>query len=267
MNLTVVEFISTPGAGKTTLLPTVKNFFAARGMRAWPLLEAARPFARRTPLGRLVGTYAPSSLRGPLLWQVFHYSSRLRQAAFHRENRELMDSLLRFQHERPISRADRGHVLRWFLNLTGQYQFFKEYAQPNDVLILDEGFVHRVVQLFASESENPLEIRIRSYLNLIPLPSLVIHPQASLETCLQRVHRRGLWERFQGRGDEAVAQFMGHAHTIVNLAVGHAIAKGWPVIQVDNEDGSPQDAARRLEQDLASLYAPIAEQVSIPINA
>lgn len=125
-----------------------------------------------------------------------------------------------------------------------------------------------MVQLFASEeSESPQAAHISSYLDLIPLPGLIIHPEASLETCIQRVHRRGLWERFRGRGDEVVAQFMGHAHTIVNLAVDHAIAKGWPVIQVNNEDVSPQDAARRLEQDLASLYAPIAEQVSIPINA
>lgn len=264
MNLTVVEFISTPGAGKTTLLPAVKRFFASHGLRAWTILEAARPFARRAPLGRLVGAILPPAAQGPLLWQVFYQASRLKRAEFQRQHRELLDSVLRFQRTRPLSRADRRHVLGWFLNLTGQYQFLTEHARPGEVLVLDEGFVHRVVQLFASETETARAADLRSYLGLIPVPSLVIHPRASLATCLQRVHRRGVWERFAGRGDEVVARFMDSAHAAVGLAVEQIHAQGWPMLAIDNEGIQPQEAARRLEQDLAALSTPLPAHAPLP---
>jgi hypothetical protein len=263
----IVEFISTPGAGKTTLLPVVKEFFASHGLHAWSVLAAARPFAQRTSLGRLVDAWSPPSLKGPLLWQVFFQASRVRRAAFRRENRELLDSVIRFQRSRPISRADRQHVLRWFINLTGQYHFLKAHAHARDVLLFDEGFVHRVVQLFASEIETLDEIHVQSYLGLLPVPDLIVSPQVSLETCVERVYRRGIWERFKDHDIGNVYRFMANAHNAVNLAVEYIQTRGWPLIQIDNEHQSPAEAAHQLQQKLADLYAPVRDEVFVPVNA
>jgi thymidylate kinase len=263
----VVEFISTPGAGKTTLLPVVKDFFASHGFNAWSVLEASRPFARRTRIGGLVNALAPASLKSPLLWQVFYQASRMRRSTFRNENRELLDSVLRFQGTRPISQADRQHVLRWFINLSGQYHFLKEYAGADDVLIFDEGFIHRVVQLFASEVETPDEARIQSYLSLIPVPDLIITPWASLETCIERVHRRGIWDRFKDRDEETVSRFMTNAHTIVNLTLDYAYTKNYRVIQINNENQSPAETAHQLQQKLTELYQPAASRVFMSIDA
>ena len=262
-----VEFISTPGAGKTTLLPVVKEFFASRGLHARSVLEASRPFAQRTKIGKLVNSWAPASVKNPLLWQVFYQASRMRRAAFRNENQELLDSVLRFQRTRPISRSDRQHVLHWFINLTGQYHFLKERARAHDVLIFDEGFIHRVVQLFASETETPDDVRIQSYLSLLPVPDLIIAPQASLEICVERVYRRGIWKRFKDRDMEVVFRFMVNAHAVVNIAMDYICTRGWPVIQITNEHQPPADSARQLQQKLAVLYAPTAEEVFISINA
>ena len=263
----IVEFISTPGAGKTTLLPAVKEFFESRGLHAWSVLEAARPFARRTKIGKLINAWAPASLRNPLLWQVFYQSSRLHQATFRGENEALLDSVLRFQRTRPISQADRQHVLHWFINLSGQYHFLKEQSQADDVLIFDEGFVHRVVQLFASEVETVDKARIQSYLSLIPTPDLILTPQASLETCIERIYRRGLWTRFKDREPEAVYRFMTNAHTIVNLALDYAYAQNCRVIQITNEHQPPADVARQLQQKLTEHYQPAAKNIFMSINA
>lgn len=262
-----VEFISTPGAGKSTLLPVVKDFFASHGLHAWTVLEAARPFARRTKIGKLVNALTPTSLKSPLLWQVFHHASRIHRSTFRSENKELLDSVLRFQNTRPISRADRQHVLHWFINLSGQYHFLKEYAEADDVLIFDEGFVHRVVQLFASEIEPLDEGRIRSYLSLIPVPDLIIAPWASLETCIERVHRRGIWDRFKDRDEETVSRFMTNAHAAVNLALGYAYTKDSPVIRIQNENQSPAKTAQQLQQKLTELYQPAIHNIFMSINA
>ncbi len=262
----IVEFISTPGAGKTTLLPVVKNFFASHGFHAWTVLEASRPFARRTKIGELVNTLAPASLKKPLLWQVFRQASRIRQATFRSENKELIDLVLRFQNTRPISQADRQHVLRWFINLSGQYHFLKEYTEADDVLIFDEGFIHRVVQLFASEIEPLDEERIRSYLSLIPVPDLIIAPWASLETCIERVHSRGIWDRFKDRDEETVSRFMTNAHAVVDLVLDNAYTKDCPVIQIQNENQSPAETAQQLQQKLTDLYQPAIHNIFTSIN-
>lgn len=263
----IVEFISTPGAGKTSLLPAVKEFFTGHGRRAWGVIEAARPFAQRTTAGRIVPSLAPASLQGPLLWQVFYQASRMERAKFRSANLELIRSVERFQRERPISPADQAHVMRWFTNLTGQYSFLKAHAANGDVLIFDEGFIHRVVQLFASEAETLEPDRIRSYLDLVPPPDLIIQPQASLETCLVRVHQRGIWERFQERDEGTVRRFMQNAHAAVGIAVEHIAARRWPLVQVDNESQTAAESARQLREKLSSMYTTARDHISVPVNA
>ncbi|MGE5073592.1 MAG: hypothetical protein ACM3MF_09200 [Anaerolineae bacterium] len=250
----VVEFIGTPGAGKSTFLPGVKEYFALHGMQPWLVIEAARPFVQRIAAGRLIAACAPRKLRGPLLWQVFSQASRLYQIKFRREHRQLMESVLRFQQQRPISDADREHVLHWFINLTGQYSFLRAHARPGEVLLLDEGFVHRVVQLFASEAEDLDAERIRAYLDQIPLPDLLIRPVASTQTCLERVYLRGVWKRFRDRDKASIARFVANAHEAVNIAVEHVQARGCPVFQVVNEDRPASEAIHRLYQQLSAGY-------------
>lgn len=262
----IVEFISTPGAGKTSLLPAVKGFFSGHDRRAWGVIEAARPFAQRTTVGRIVSSLAPVSLRGPLLWQVFYLASRMERAKFRSANLKLIHSVEHFQRERPISPADQAHVMRWFTNLTGQYSFLKAHAGKEDVLIFDEGFIHRVVQLFASEAEMLEPDRIRSYLDQVPLPDLIIQPQASLETCLTRVYQRGIWERFQARDKGTVRRFMQNAHAAVGIAVEHIAARRWPLVQVDNESQPAAESARQLREKLTSIYTTARDNIPVPMN-
>ncbi len=262
----IVEFIGTPGAGKTTCLPVVKEFFAAQGFQTWSVLEASRPFAQRTSFGKWINSWAPTSLKSLFLWQVFYQSSKLRRITFRSENRELINSIIGFQRKRPISPTDRHHVLHWFINLTGQYQFLKEHAQDNDILIFDEGFVHRVVQLFASEAETLDEVRIHSYLSLIPVPDLIISPHASLETCFERVYRRGIWERYKDRDLTNVFRFMSNAHDTVGIALDYIRMRGWPVIQVNNESLPPVKVAHQLKQQLTEQYSLAAPQDTIPVQ-
>jgi thymidylate kinase len=251
----IIEFIGTPGAGKTTLVPAAGEYFNSRGFQARSVLEAARPFAERTLPGRAVRLLAPASIRQPLQWQLFYHLSNWKRSGFFARNRELTDMVLRFQRTRPISEADREHVLRWFLHLAGRYEFLNAHARPGEVLIFDEGFVHRVVQLFASEAEEPEPGRVKAYLDRVPRPDVVVFPYASPETCEQRVWRRGLWERFRSKSAAEVSRFIANSHAIVGLAVAHIRAAGWTVIEVDNDGTDPQVAKAALHRQLTSLFA------------
>ena len=166
----IIEFIGAPGAGKTTLMPTVMDFFQEQGLKAYTVVDAARPFAQRTLLGKGIAL-APATLRRPLLWQVFYRLSAWRRWHFRREHGRLMDHVLNSQVGRPAEAdVEKRKVLYWFDHLTGYYEFLRAYARPDEVLVLDEGFVHRVVQLFSSSVEAPNQAQIVAYLDLVPRP-------------------------------------------------------------------------------------------------
>ncbi len=247
----IVEFISTPGAGKTTLLPTVADFLNERGYCARAVIDAARPLARRTVVGRAVGRLAPPAWQRALLWQTFYRYSQANQARFIARNPELVGMVWRFQWRRPIAQADRRHVLRWFSHQTGVYEFLRRRAEPDEAILFDEGFIHRVVQLFASENEMPEPGAVAAYINRLPRPDLVIHPVAPREICERRVYGRGLWERFQVKSAEETSRFIASAERAVNLAVGLIKQQGWTVIEVDNSGDDPSIARAELWRALA----------------
>ncbi len=262
----IVEFIGAPGAGKTVLMPVVGAHFDRLGFQALSVLEAARPFAARTRIGKAVQSLAPGRPRRFLLWQVFYLFSFLHRQNFRRRNPALIGGTLAFQRQRPITAADRHHVLRWFIHLTGTYEFLSAYSRQDEVLVFDEGFVHRVVQLFASENEQPDPARVAAYLDLIPQPDLVIFPSASSATCERRVFERGVWERFRVKERDATSRFIANAHRVVTFAVGYIRSKGWTVIEVDNDNREISASLAALQENLEALetdFGSLSEDIPI----
>lgn len=249
----IVEFIGTPGAGKTTLLPVVADFYDAQGMRAYTVVEAARPFAARTVFGKVVRRLAPARWRRQLLWQVFYQLSRLYRLSFLARHWQLVWMVVRFQYQRPLNNVDRHHVLYWFYHQVGYYAFLKAHAMPNEVLLFDEGFIHRVVQHYASEKESPNLIHMLDYINLLPQPDLVIYPIANQELCERRVYERGLWQRFEQKSPAEVSRYIANACAVVEEAVQQIKRRGWTVIEVNNDNVERIVAAAELHVALALL--------------
>lgn len=231
----IIEFIGAPGSGKTTLMPVLKDYLNENGYRAYPVLEAARPFAQKTIPGKVAGALFPGRLRRAALWQIFYFNSFSQRRVFAKNNRDLMEVLLPYQSNRPLSERDRDHVLRWFIHLTGYYQFFINNQDEGEALIFDEGFVHRVVQLFASENESPDFDAVAEYLNLIPQPELVVYVSAPREVCEQRVYSRGLWDRFQEKDPLDTKKYLSNSWAIVNFSVDCLRQKKWNLIEVQND--------------------------------
>ncbi len=248
----IVEMLGSPGAGKTSLLPAVRDFFISHGLRAYSVVEAARPIAARTQMGRLVSRWLSASLQRPILWQLFYANTRKYQRIFARKYPGLMESVLRFQHQRSISGTDRRHVLRWFIHLTGVVAFMNEYLTSDEVLIIDEGFAHRVVQLFASEMEEPDWRRITEYLNLIPHPDLIVYVSSPGELSMQRVFNRGLWKRFQAKSQDETQRYLENAQAVAQYTAAALVAKDWPLIEVRNSDRSIESAVVELKQALSA---------------
>ncbi len=248
----IVELIGAPGAGKTTLLPAAAAFFERRGLRAMTVVEAARPFAGRTRPGRVIGRFGPQAWQRPLLWQLFYALARRERRRFFRQNPELLQLVAPFQAARPIPAAERRHVLRWFYHQAGSRAFLLTQARPDEVLLFDEGFAHRVVQLYASEREIPSLSHMARYLDLIPRPDLLIVVQADLATCEERVAARGIWPRFRHKSPAEISAYMAQAHAVAAAAAAHLRRRGWPLVEIENDGRDPAAAQAAL---LAALRA------------
>ncbi len=259
----IVEFIGTPGAGKTTFMPFAQDHFRDQYFCPYSVVEAARPFAARTSIGKKMQYVSPVRMQRFLLWQIFYAYSYVYRSRFSAYNKKLMKTVLNYQSLRPISTADKRHVLRWYLHLTGSYEFLRTYAQAGEMLLFDEGFVHRVVQLFASENESPNFEEVKNYLDLIPKPDLVIYPKTSASVCEERVFERGVWKRFQKKGRNETGKFIRNAHKIVNYAVQYIRTKGWVVIEVDNNHVNLATSSFMLKSALEDLLIRAPEVVDI----
>ena len=242
----MVEFVGTPGAGKTTLMKAADEILREQGVRAYSVLNAARPVAERTFLGRLVNRLIPARFHRQFLWQVFSLASLAYRFKFSRRHRDLVRYVTDSQNRRPAAAAVRERrVLHWFRHLMGRYEFFNAYMQPGEALIFDDGFVHRAVHLHASMVETPNPVSVRAYVDLIPQPDIVIVPCAPLEVCEKRIVQRGVWEHYRNRTRADLRRYLESSNQALNSAIEHIKAKGWKVIEVDN---SHNDLARTREE-------------------
>ncbi|HAW51385.1 MAG TPA: hypothetical protein DCX54_03500 [Flavobacteriales bacterium] len=250
----IVEFLGTQGSGKTTLLPMVVAFFREKGMQANSVTEAARLYAQRTLLGKLISIIAPGFIRDKLLWQVYYQKSVVARLIFNLKNRSLVSYINKTQRARPAGAGVRERRIRyWFSHLSGIYTFLKMHALKNEILVFDDGFVHRVVHLNASSIETPQRGNIVEYLSRIPLPILLIVPRVPLDECVNRVENRGIWKHFRDRTQDDLRQYLANSEYIVNIAVDELRAKGCLVIEVDNNHADVRETFAELGEKMKSM--------------
>lgn len=251
----IIEMVGAPGAGKTTLLAGIEGGCRAAGFTAVTVRSAARPFAARSTLGRFVCRTVPTRREGQALWVVFRIESGWHTVRALIENRGLARHVLASQRGRPPAADARGRrVVYWYLRTMGSRRFLLARARPDEVVVFDEGFVHRAVQLHSSVVESPTPAQIAAYVADLPPADLVVHVGASPEVCEQRVQERGVWTRLGHRSPAEIHRFLLHAHETVALVRGELDRRGWPVIDVDN-DGDPAAAVAALARDVAARLA------------
>jgi hypothetical protein len=231
----VIELVGAPGSGKTTMLPIVLDACRSAGLDPGTVVGVARPLALRTSLGRVVRTLPEGPMRSRASWLVFRSACAMTSLTQVVRTWPLAWRVLSSQWGRTTEAEARDRrVVYWFHRLLGHHGFFLRYAAGKEVLVLDEGYVHRVVQLFASAVEDPDPLAVRSYLATVPVPDLTVSVHAPVERCIERVRARGVWTRYADRDDDEVGRFITHAHHAAELAASHARERGWNLIELDN---------------------------------
>jgi len=237
----VIELVGTPGAGKTTLSREIVSLLRERGVEAGTVVGTARDHAARAIPGRGLEHVHPARLRRALLWQLFYLLATAHALRFSREHRALVRHVRGGQRARPIPRRVRRHIRYWCFQLGGRYRFLTTTSIGGEALVFDDGFLHRSVHLHASHLEEPDAGRVRAYVDLVPVPDLVVVVSASREVCEARVRERGVWTHSRRLTGAELSRYIANAERVVDVAVGHARRRGWAVIEVEN-------GGRELEQ-------------------
>ena len=238
----VVELAGPPGAGKTTVLPAVADVLRRRGLVPRTPVEAARDLAARGPVGSLAALLPPT-LRGRVLWGIYVVEASA-LGWWRVLRRSGLRSVVRDQRKRPTTAmvAER-RIVKWFIRHVGTDALFRRRARTAEVLIVDEGYLHRAVQLFTSPGERATTAVVASYLTSIPPPALAVLVDAPPDVCTRRVAGRGVWPAFTGRTEDEVAAFVENAAITTGVVAEAWAALGNRIVTVDNS-GSSLDAAR-----------------------
>lgn len=231
---TVIELAGGPGAGKTTVLPMVVRAVRERGLDVLEPERAGRTLAARTLPGKVVLGRVGRRLEDRALWAIYVIYATALGVGLAISRPGLM-RVLAAQRRRPReAMVSERHVVRWFVRHAGTERLFRRVGGADEVLIVDEGYVHRVVQLFTSTVERADTKDVRRYLAMVPAPELVVFVDAPADVAWTRVQARGVWTRMADLDAAAVARFVGNASEAIAQAMDCVRNDRWLVVRVDN---------------------------------
>jgi thymidylate kinase len=250
----VVELVGTPGAGKSTVADELVRVLHAAGRQATTVVGGAREHAARTVAGALVARCTTGRWRRALLWTVFYASATAAGLACAARRPALMTCVLGAQARRARLRR-RCHTVYWFVQLLGRVRLLARTAAPGEVLVVDDGYLHRAVHLFASERAPTGARDVARYVDLAPRPDLVVWVRAPTEVCEARVRARGVWAHSRHLTTAELARFVADSARVVGVAVDRARASGWKVVEVHNHDELPHVVAAEVARTLTARAA------------
>ncbi len=234
-----VELIGLPAAGKSTVAAELVEELVGQGRRPVTFPADARELAGRSATGRVLTALTFGMRRESIRWLSYRLVSGMGTIRFVLAHSALVGRLVvrgRLRHEGAA--VGERRPLYWLLRHAGDRAMFRRLGRPDEVLIADEGFAHRVVQLFAGPSESPDPTAVAGYLNEVDRADLYVRLRVDRETAEARLRTRGTWAWL--KSDEVPA-FLVSALTAVDLATDWLLGSGRTVIELDNESVSPSD--------------------------
>jgi Ser/Thr protein kinase RdoA (MazF antagonist) len=150
--------------------------------------------------------------------------------------------------ERSHRRRIAGHVIR----LGARRQFLESKLPPEKIVVLDEGFVQRAVNVFGW-AHGPLPVRhLARYLKLAPLADVVVMVEVDGRSARGRARARGLPQRVAAKPADEAERFLARAEQVIDEAGPLLEALGVPTIVVNN-DGTREAAVGALREHLPRL--------------
>ena len=234
----LIELIGVPGSGKTTVTDLLCRELETVNLVPLTVPEAGRAMARRSWLGAFIP--AESKPWGDrLAWKLFEFERLVRGLGFLLVRPGFAVRLIAFQLRRPRSARGGRRVVHWWIRAAGARSLLLARCLGNEIVLLDEGLCHRVVQLFSSADEVPDQEVITRYVRDLPFPDVLIHVVAPVDVSYSRVMNRGVWERLEDEDPARVRTFLSSAAVAISYLLDTEKARNSRVLDVDNSGQAP----------------------------
>ena len=252
-----IEFFGLVGAGKTTVALATEKILLETGHEAIDLVTAIDRCLERSLLGRLARPFVGPAHRKRLLKALYRegispiYGLRLALV-----NPVLVAAAIRAQLGNGLPWWHKRRIWRLFFSVLNGRAFLAGRLEENEIVLLEEGSLHRAVNLFAWQMDGVRRDLLAQYLEHLPALDLAVLVEAPIDRCRSRSNGRGLPNRLLNKDEATADRFFENAAHIVVLVASYASASGRPIIIVDNS-GEPGGFESELSRQLPSkLLAP-----------
>jgi hypothetical protein len=240
--LKLIEFTGIPGSGKSTIVPIVKSYLKEQGLDIFDaknvILCGENFHFIKKHFKSLLGSL-PMKIRKKILRGLNNYSYLKHEYTLNYilNNLQLFNYIVDRTKSRPIPERHKNLIIEWFLNMAASYQIAHEFLEKNSVLLLDEGFVHKVVSLFVFVEEATVDFdEIERYLENIPRGHLLIRVEANENVCKKRIINRKLPSRLNGRTDNEIWQYLIKAKSAIDYTQNFLAKRGTKIVTLNNFD-------------------------------
>ena len=222
----IIEFTGLPGSGKSTLSEILKKSLIAQGYRTFVLADASSFCYERIVASRVFKRIHFNSIFNPVtIWYgiVFfaHYPTLISQVARSQlgQNNTMVEKLM---------------MLRWFWITSGLCQIFRQHLQKNEVLLCDEGLLHRSINLFTSLQAQPANGGLAKIVSALPTIDLILFVKVSKKTASYRLNKRGQHRRLKDKNSMEVDRFLENSQNYITQALKLIKEADSKIIEVDN---------------------------------
>jgi len=105
-----------------------------------------------------------------------------------------------------------------------------------EAILTDPGLIQRGIALLGYRSTEIDEVNLRDYLQLTPLPDVLISVQVPPEVCLTRMQKRSFPRRLRGLNEQDVMTSLNICQAYQSMAEKEIQRRGAALIEVENRE-------------------------------
>ena len=235
MNL--IEMVGVSGSGKTTLMPLVKNKLS-KYIIIYDINDLMiQFFVSKSKINQWLMLVLPNKFKKKVArkyYTLFNFKYFF-QTEFIKNNSKLIKKFIQINYARKIPIAEKKMIMGWFLTTCGIYSLAETILDKESYLIIDEGFVHKVTNLFVSFGENSFnQKKLIEYLELIPKIEYLFYIQRDLSKFIG-ARDKYRTERLKNKTKDEVCFFIKKNQNVI-IATLDIIKRRNIIIEIDNNN-------------------------------
>ncbi|MHA1231706.1 MAG: hypothetical protein ACTSPQ_13750 [Candidatus Helarchaeota archaeon] len=238
-----IELTGIPGSGKSTILRLIEKYFRKKGYKVYNkdnIIQCSDAYLFKNRYFKNLFSLLPNKFKDPILIKLIDHTfiRHKYELKFLLNNIQIFDYIINLNNNRPISENHINLVIKWFISTAGRYEIWKvNNNNNNSILVLDEGFVHKIVSLFVSIEEETINFQeIEKYLNMIPKIDLLIKIEANEHLCMNRIITRKLPVRLEGKSENEIIEFLSRAKIAIDYGTNFLVKNGIKLITLNNSN-------------------------------